>query len=258
MPELPEVEHAARTLEAAVRGKRIERLRLLHPSLRRRLPAGQATRLSGRVVMRVERRGKHQLLHLDDGSVLHVHFRMTGDWQIGQVGDDEASFARAVLEFNDGTRVSLVDPRALATVASHNSISALPELGPEPFDAAFSATSLGAALARRRGPIKPALLDQRVVAGLGNIYVAEALWLARISPRASAATLSVERRRRLVQAIRRVLRRAPAGRYWADERTSRWRVYDREGQSCPRCGSTIARIVQAGRSTYFCPRCQRS
>jgi formamidopyrimidine-DNA glycosylase len=209
------------------------------------------------VVQRVERRGKHQLLHLDDGSVVHVHFRMTGDWLIGQVGDDDARLSRAVLEFEDGTRVSLVDSRALATVALHDSATTLPELGPEPFDATFSATSLGASLARRRGPIKPALLDQRVVAGLGNIYVAEALWLARINPRASAATLSAERRQRLVRAIRSVLRRAPAGRYWADERTSRWRVYDREGKPCPRCRSTITRIVQAGRSTYFCPHCQR-
>jgi formamidopyrimidine-DNA glycosylase len=206
----------------------------------------------------VERRGKHQLLHLDDGSVVHVHFRMTGDWDIGRVGEDDPPFARAALEFDDGTRASLVDSRALATLALHDSSDALPDLGPEPFDAAFTATSLGAALARRRGPIKPALLDQRVVAGLGNIYVAEALWLARISPRARAATLSDARRRRLVQAIRRVLRRAPAGRYWADARTSRWRVYDREGLPCPRCGATVARIVQAGRSTYYCPRCQRS
>jgi formamidopyrimidine-DNA glycosylase len=183
---------------------------------------------------------------------------MTGDWEIGRVTESEAPLARAVLEFEDGTRVSLVDPRALATVALHDSDSALPDLGPEPFDAAFTAESLGAALARRRGPIKPALLDQRVVAGLGNIYVAEALWLARISPRARATTLSAERRRRLVQAIRRVLHRAPAGRYWADERTARWRVYDREGEACPRCRATIARIVQAGRSTYYCPRCQRT
>src|SRR5919206_4644465 len=258
MPELPEVEHAARTLEAAVRGKRVEQLRVRHPALERRLPAERARRVRGRAVRRVERRGKHQLLHLDDGSVIHVHFRMTGDWAIGRVGEDDVPFARAVLEFEDGTRVSLVDPRALATLALHDAGSALPELGPEPFDASFTAESLGAALARRRGPIKPALLDQRVVAGLGNIYVAEALWLARISPRARAATLSLERRRRLVQAIRRVLRRAPAGRYWADERTARWRVYDREGEPCPRCRATIARIVQAGRSTYFCPRCQRS
>src|SRR5918911_1076829 len=162
MPELPEVEHAARTLEAAVRGNRIERLRLLHPSLGRRLPTDQAARLSGRVVLRVERRGKHQLLHLDDGSVLHVHFRMTGDWEIGQVTKQDAPFARAVLDFDDGTRVSLIDPRALATLALHDSASTLPELGPEPSDAAFTAEALGAAFARRRGPIKPALLDQRI------------------------------------------------------------------------------------------------
>jgi len=258
MPELPEVERAARRLEAAARGKVIVELRVLHPSLARRLPAELAATVRGRRIAAVERRGKHQLLRLDDGSALHVHFRMSGDWVVGHQGGTEERHARAVLELSDGTRISLVDSRALATLTLHApGEDPLPQLGPEPFSAAFTADALGRALAHRRGAIKPALLDQRVVAGVGNIYAAEALWLARISPRAMAARLGPARRERLVRAIRQVLRRAPAARYADRDVRARWRVYDREGRPCRRCGAPVARIVQSGRSTYFCPRCQR-
>jgi formamidopyrimidine-DNA glycosylase len=139
----------------------------------------------------------------------------------------------------------------------------------------FSAESLGAKLAGRRGPIKAALLDQRVVAGLGNIYAAEALWLARLSPHAAANSLGPKRLARLVSAIRRALANPPADRYHrtpgqvgaaaassarepSSDRSERWRVYDREGKRCRRCDSRVARITQAGRSTYYCPRCQRA
>ena len=260
MPELPEVESAARVLDAAARGKTIARLRILHPALERRLANTRAELLRGLVVERVERRGKHQLLHLGDGSVLHVHFRMTGDWVVGHAAAADEPFARAALELDDGTRISLVDPRALATLSWHApGVAPLPALGPEALDRAFTGAALGEALARRRGPIKPALLDQRVVAGLGNIYATEALWLARISPRARAAGLSLVRRGRLVRAIRHVLARAMhrAGRY-SDGAAIRFNVYGREGERCRRCGARIARITQAGRSTYYCPRCQRA
>ena len=130
-------------------------------------------------------------------------------------------------------------------------------MGPEADDPAFTADALGAALAKRRGPIKPALLDQRVVAGLGNIYAAEALWLAKISPFTPASKLGAERRTRLVRAIRDVLRRAPSGRYWMSDRVTNWRVYDREGQKCKRCDGRIKRSVQGGRSTFHCAKCQR-
>jgi formamidopyrimidine-DNA glycosylase len=258
MPELPEVERAARALDRAARGKAIARVRVLHPSLARRLTIEQAERMRGHTIERVERRGKHQLLHLDGGFTVHAHFRMTGDWSIGRVNDDEERFARAVIELTDGTRISLVDSRALATLTLHDpGESPLPPLGPEPFDRSFTADSLGAALASRRGPIKPALLDQRIVAGVGNICATEALWLARISPRAAANRLGRERRTRLVRAIRQVLAHASPERYAERAGSVRWRVYDREGARCRRCGGTIARITQAGRSTYYCPRCQR-
>ncbi|HEY2897799.1 MAG TPA: bifunctional DNA-formamidopyrimidine glycosylase/DNA-(apurinic or apyrimidinic site) lyase [Gemmatimonadaceae bacterium] len=258
MPELPEVEAARKQLASAAEGKVISRLRLLHPALAKRITPLRLRKLKGRRIERVERRGKHQLLHLDDGRTLAIHFRMNGDWSIGAVGDDEPRFTRAALELEDGTRVALTDMRALSTVELFDIGEGDPELGPEPSDPAFNADTLGVALARRRGAIKPALLDQRMVAGIGNIYAAEALWLAKISPKAKAASLSAHRRERLIQAIREVLSDAPAGRYWAKHEGSRWNVYDREGEKCPRCGATIRRIVQAGRSTFYCPVDQKS
>jgi formamidopyrimidine-DNA glycosylase len=260
VPELPEVESARRVLERAVRGKTLAAVRLEHPALRRCLSDDVRTSLAGRRVARVTRRGKHQLLHLEDGRVVHVHFRMNGDWAVGREGEPAPRYERASLAFTDGTRVSLVDSRALCTLTVHESEeAALPELGLEATDPRLDGATLGAALARRRAPIKVALLDQRVVAGLGNIYAAESLWYARISPLAPAASLSPARLARLVDGMRTALAAADAepGRYGRGEAVTRIEVYDREGEPCSRCGTRIRRIVQAGRSTYFCPKCQR-
>lgn len=259
MPELPEVEHAARVLRAAIVGRRVTRVRVLHPSLRAKLPPRDQRRLTGRVVRDVVRRGKHQVIHLDDGTALVAHFRMTGDWAVGRVGDAPAPYARAELELDDGTRVTLSDSRALGTlVRTDDPASVLPELGPEPDDPSLTPSSLAVSLARRRGAIKPALLDQRVLAGVGNIYAAEALWRARIDPRTPARSLDTAHLKRLIAAIRTVLRLAPAGRYQNEAAAARWNVYDREGLTCRRCGGTVRRIVQAARSTYFCPDCQKA
>ncbi|HJR62553.1 MAG TPA: bifunctional DNA-formamidopyrimidine glycosylase/DNA-(apurinic or apyrimidinic site) lyase [Gemmatimonadaceae bacterium] len=260
MPELPEVERAARLLDRLVRGRSIERVRVLHPSLARRLPPERATLIEGRTVDRVVRRGKHQLLHLDDGSVVHVHFRMTGDWHVGSRSEPDERFTRLAFDLTGGARLALIDPRALSTVALvADEAAVLPALGLEPLDPTFTAGVLRASLAARRVPIKVALLDQRVVAGLGNIYAAEALWWARIDPRTPARSVGATRLARLVTGIRRVLRRASAddGRYRDGTSAGRFAVYDREGKPCRRCRTRIRRIVQAGRSTYFCPRCQR-
>jgi formamidopyrimidine-DNA glycosylase len=219
----------------------------------------ERARVAGRRIIRVARRGKHQLLVLDDASALHVHFRMSGDWYVGLVDHPLPRHARAALDLDDGARISLVDPRALATLTLHRDASAaLPALGPEPQEPALDGTYLRQGLARRRGAIKPALLDQRLLAGLGNIYAAEALWLARINPAASARSLSAARVERLIEAIRETIRLASAepGRY-SNGATAPLAVYDREGALCPRCGSAIRRIIQAGRSTYYCPACQR-
>ncbi len=257
MPELPEVEHAVRLLRRAVRGRTITQVELLHPSLRRRLPEAAARALAGARIAEVERRGKHQLLRLADGRVLHAHFRMTGDWVVARRGAPLPRFARAVFTLDDGRRLVLEDSRALATLDVHPA-GAPPDLalGVEPMDAALTPDHLRALLARRRGPVKPVLLDQRVIAGLGNIYAAEALWRAKISPRARASSLSRPRLAALIGAVRAVITRATGARY-SEIGAARLNVYDREGLKCRRCGAPIRRIVQAGRSTYYCPRCQR-
>jgi len=256
MPELPEVESAVRRVRAVAAGKTIRTVELLHPALRRRLSPARLRSLRNARVRDVERRGKHQLFMLDDGRVLHAHFRMTGDWSIGTAGDALPRFARAAIMFTDGSRVVLDDPRALSTLDLH-AADAPPALGlgPEPMDPALTPAALRRSLAAKRGPIKPVLLDQRIIAGLGNIYAAEALWHARISPRAPASSLTPAQARTLLAAIRRVIDRATGARY-TDTSVSRLAVYDRAGKPCRRCRTKIQRIVQAGRSTYFCPRCQ--
>ena len=257
MPEQPEVEAAARRLRVALVGRRLRTVEPLHAALARQLPASEASSLAGRTVVGVERRGKHQLLRLDDGRALHVHFRMAGDWVMDRGADPLPPHARLALSCDDGTRVVLVDPRALASVAILAPGTELPALGPEADDPALTVAALRDALARRRGPIKPVLLDQRVVAGIGNIYAAEALWRARISPRAVASSLSAVRLARLLDGVRAALAEGArsATRYSGGD--ARFEVYGREREPCTRCGTAIRRIVQAGRATYFCPHCQR-
>lgn len=259
MPELPEVEHAVRRLRPAVVGRRLTEVQTHHASARRALPAADAASLAGCVVASVERRGKHQLLHLDDGRVLHAHFRMNGDWAMTAAADPHPPHTRATLAFDDRTAVHLVDSRALATIVVRPAGYAPAALGPDATDPRFDVDVLAAGLRGRRAAVKPALLDQRVVAGVGNIYAAEALWRAAIDPRVPAARLGPARRARLVEAIRATLADAlaDAGRYQDGEAVDRLAVYDREGAPCRRCSAPIRRIVQAGRSTYFCPGCQR-
>lgn len=259
MPELPEVEFAVRRLRRAIRARAIVRLRAHHPSQRRTVTPAVVRHVEGRVVAEVVRRGKHQLLILDDGATLLVHFRMNGDWVLDRCDTQLPPHARITLELDNNRRVVLTDPRALCTLTWH-AAGALPDLGlgPEPEDPALTATALRSRLAGKRGPIKPVLLDQSVVAGVGNIYAAEACWHARISPRAAARVLSPARVERLLLGLRTALAdgHVNAGRYHRGEREIPFRVYDRDGQPCNRCGNAIRRIVQAGRSTYYCPRCQ--
>lgn len=259
MPELPEVERAARRLTRAALGKTIVSVKAIHPALRRKLSPAQSRAAKGKRIERIERRGKHQLLHLDSGDTLVVHFRMNGDWEIGTTADALDRFARAVIELDDGTRISLVDPRALSSITlDREGSSSLPKLGREASDPTLDADYLAEGLKRKKIAIKPALMDQSVVAGLGNIYAAEALWEAELDPRRPAAELTKPKLERLVDAIRLVLspRKRRPGRYTEKRGVGRFAVYDREGKGCRRCDGTIERIVQAGRSTYFCPRCQ--
>ena len=256
MPELPEVEAALEFLRTRARGRTIVRVRLLHPALQRRFTPAQLRALAGAPIARVERRGKHQLLHLEDGRVLHAHFRMNGDWALTDTAAPLPRFARAAIDLDDATSLIFVDSRALGTIDLHPAGVELDlGLGPDAADPEWTAAQLADELTRRRGPIKPALLDQRLVAGLGNIYAAESLWRARISPFAPCNSIPRPRIVALRKAIDAVLRRATGSRY-TDDDTVALDVYDREGLPCRRCRTPIERAVQAGRSTYFCPTCQ--
>ena len=260
MPELPEVEHAASIARAIAVGRTITSVSVLHPAQRRGLPVTDARSLAGDRVMAVERRGKSQRFRLASGRELRVHFRMTGDWLIPGPGPLPKS-ARAVIEFDDGIRLVLDDPRALSVISLCAVEPEADGLGPDALDPVMSALHLSTALASRRIPIKVALLDQSIVAGIGNIYASEALWRARIDPRTPANRLTRDRLGPLVRAIRATLQSAlkRQQRYYGGEAPddNRFRVYDREGERCRRCGGTIRRITQAARSTYFCPKCQK-
>lgn len=263
MPELPEVEFAARVARDVLEGRTIRTVRVLHPALRRTLDDEEAASLAGERVMAVTRRGKLQVLQLASGRILQVHFRMSGDWRVRDVDEELPPHARAVITLHDGRRLVLDDPRALATLSIHGAgADPLASLGPDATDAAFTPTGLAARLANRRGAIKPALLDQRVVAGVGNIYACEALWYARVHPGTACRGLDACAFGAIVAGIRRALRRAlarPARVYGSEAApgTARLNVYGRAGLPCRRCGTGIARVVLAARGTYFCPACQR-
>lgn len=260
-------------LRAAVVGHTILAVRTLHPAIARTLTRTAIAKLIDQKITKVERRAKHQLVYLADGHVLEVHFKMTGDWAIGLEGDEDRPLERVRITLDNGTRVSLIDGRAFAIMRVHEPGQlALPNLGPEPTDPSFTGEMMHEALARKKTlSIKLALLDQRLVAGLGNIYAAEALWEAKVSPTILASHVSLERCNRLVTAIKLVLERAPAERYYDRDGRSltgdtalsgmsddAWRVYGREGAPCVRCKTPIKRIAQGGRSTFFCPHCQRA
>jgi formamidopyrimidine-DNA glycosylase len=254
LPELPEVERAVVELRPFIVGRRIASLEIHHPALRRRISAAQRRSIRGALVTAVRRRGKHQLIDLGDGRVLHAHFRMTGDWAVG-ADAAEARHPRATIVLDDGSRVVLNDPRALSSIvlvaAGDDSIAGV---GPDADDQSLTDDWWRERLAKRRAPIKLVLLDQGVVSGIGNIYASEALWHSRIDPRRPASDLSPVESKRLLKSIRAVLKKASGARYDGD---GRFEVYDRAGQRCRRCRSVIERIPQAGRSTYFCPGCQR-
>ena len=280
MPELPEVETVRRGMEAAMRGRPITDVAVRRVDLRRALPADFAVRLTGRVVRGIRRRAKYLLLDLDDDSVLIIHLGMSG--RISIVPADTGAAAGAhnkhehvVFSVGNGTEVRFSDPRrfglmALTTRAEEDRHPLFAHLGPEPLDPAFDGAALAARLEGKRTPIKAALLDQRVVAGLGNIYVCESLFMAGISPRRLARTVQGERADRLATAIHKVLEAAiraggsslrdhaaPSGELGYFQH--HFQVYDREGAACPHpgCRGTVKRLVQSGRSTFFCPSCQR-
>ncbi len=282
MPELPEVETTRQGLLVALEGQVLQTVETRVPALRFPLPAELATRLTGRKVIGIDRRAKYLLIALEDSQVLLVHLGMSGRMRVFPAGvgrpppekHDHVIFhtnGGAEIRFNDARRFGVIDLMSADYVASH---PLLRDLGPEPLGNAFVGPLLAAHLRGRRTPIKAALLDQKTVAGLGNIYVCEALYHANLSPRRGAYTVQGARAERLAQAIRHVLYDAIAagGSSLRDFRhadgelgyfQTKFAVYGRESERCPRCAeerkaaSCIRRIVQSGRSTFFCSRWQR-
>jgi formamidopyrimidine-DNA glycosylase len=271
VPELPEVEYARRQLHRAMTGARIDRVIARRPDLRYPLGADFVSRLRSRRVRAVRRRAKYLLVDLSSNDVLLMHLGMSGSFRVLHKGPEEERLAHdhVVFEMSSGLAVVFNDPRRfgfmkVVAAAEIEADPTLTGLGPEPLDRGFTADVLAAALARRKTSLKAALLDQRVAAGLGNIYACEAMHRARLSPRRRASTLATRsgearpQATALVEAIKDVLREAVANshRMYGEDR---FRVYDKEGRGCPRrgCTGTVTRIVQGGRSTFFCPVCQR-
>jgi len=283
MPELPEVETTRRGLATALLGRRLARVEVRERRLRFPVPIGFVQHLTGRRVEAIDRRAKYMLFRLDNGETMILHLGMSGRMRVYAPGatpppperHDHLVFATddgAEIRFNDARRFGFVDLVAAGDLAGHRMLVGL---GPEPLDPDFTPAVLSAALVGKRTPVKAALLDQKTVAGLGNIYVSEALFRAGISPRRSAHTVAGARAERLVPAIRRVLDEAieAGGSSLRDFRhadgelgyfQTRFAVYDRAGGPCgdplSDCDGTtccVRRLVQAGRSTFYCPRRQR-
>ena len=275
MPELPEVETVRRGLALRMTGRRIVRAELRRPDLRRPFPPMLAERLQGARIGELRRRGKYILIELDDSGTLLLHLGMSGRITAGGDNAPEEKHDHVVLTLDDRTVVRFNDPRRFGsldylprgTEAEHPLLAGM---GPEPLGPAFDGVYLERALAGKMTPIKSALLDQKIVAGLGNIYVCEALYRAGISPRRLAATVTTARATRLASAIRDVLREAieAGGSSLRDYVQAngelgyfqhRWAVYGKEGEPCPGCNCAVGvrRITQAGRSTFYCGKRQR-
>jgi formamidopyrimidine-DNA glycosylase len=271
VPELPEVETTRRDLEARVRGRTITGVCFdeTGPGPARRLgPLELADALRGRRFVGLSRRGKYLVAHLDSGDALVFHRRMTGNLIHRRSADPPDPFTRAVISLDDGSELRWTDQRRFGTWDLAGSPEAvMPAIGPEPLEAAWTADDLAAALAGRTAPIKAFLLDQRRVAGLGNIYADEALHHAGIYPERPAGSLGRDDVERLHRAIRHVLVLAidlqgssaqhhVGGLGQRGTMQDEWRVYHRTGEPCRTCGTAIARSRVAGRGTHYCPRCQ--
>jgi formamidopyrimidine-DNA glycosylase len=278
MPELPEVETVRLGLVPVLEGRKLVRVEARRPDLRIAFPPHFAERLTGRRIEKLRRRAKYLLAYLDRDEILLIHLGMSGRFFVdlhranstGLGAHDHVMFETdrgARIVYSDHRRFGLMTLLPTDELQSHKLLKGL---GPEPLTADFSAAHLTAALSGKKTPIKSALLDQRVVAGLGNIYVCEALFRAGISPKRLAARVGGDQAKRLVVSIRAVLDDAIAagGSTLRDYRQAdgelgyfqhRFRVYDREGERCTKrgCRGRIKRIVQSGRSTFFCPVCQR-
>lgn len=276
MPELPEVETVMRGLSSRMDGRVLAEVEVRRPDLRWPLPDRMAERLTGRRILGLRRRAKYILVDLDDGTSWMIHLGMSGRMLISDgpkpplETHDHVVFRTedgTWVKFNDARRFGMMDLWPTQEVERHKLLKGI---GPEPLGNAFNGPALESALAGKYTPIKAALLDQKVVAGVGNIYACEALHRAGIAPRRLALNVWGGRAERLADAVKSVLTEAIAagGSSLRDHRQvsgelgyfqHTFRVYDREGEGCPtpECGGTVKRLVQSGRPTFYCPRCQR-
>lgn len=271
MPELPEVETTVRGLRPVLEGARLARVITRRPDLRRPFPVDLAQRLTGARVTGLDRRAKYGLIATDRGDTMIFHLGMSGRWRVDP--SVELVHDHLLIETEAGRRLALNDARRFGSVdlvstAVLDQYPAFAALGPEPLGPDFDADYLAKVLEGRISPVKALLLDQRIVAGLGNIYVCEALHLAGIAPSRAGGRIATARLGALVEAIRSVLSAAieaggstlrdyarPDGElgYFSKQ----WRVYGREGADCPQCGAAVRRRAEAGRSTFWCSNCQR-
>jgi formamidopyrimidine-DNA glycosylase len=288
MPELPEVETVRRGLAPVMEGKRFAKVEVRRGDLRWPLPKGFAQKLNGKTVQGLGRRAKYLLADLSSGDVLLMHLGMSGSFRVGKDSapgtyyherSKSTAHDHIVFHMSNGATVTFNDPRRFGSMklvprARLEDEPLLRSLGPEPLGNEFDAAMLAKACAGKKTSLKAALSDQRVVAGLGNIYVCEALFRARLSPKRIASTIADrngkpnERSEKLVDAIKAVLKDAieAGGSSLRDHRRAdgslgdfqhNFQVYDREGDPCPSCKGKIKRIVQGGRSTFYCPSCQK-
>ncbi len=274
MPELPEVETVRRRLAPVLEGRTLAHVEIADPRLTRPLePFAVAAELRGERVAVVDRRGKYLILRFESGRVLLVHLRMTGSFLYAPAGELPADpHRRAVVRLDDGTEVAYRDVRRFGTWLLLEPDEVDPyvgsRVGQEPLGEAYRAKHLAQRLAGRRAPVKAAILDQRTVAGVGNIYADEALWRARIHPLTPAERLGTDDVKALHRGIRRALEagirrqgstlrdyRLPGGE--EGEAQHEFKVYGRGGEPCERCGTPIDKIRVAGRGTWYCPSCQR-
>jgi len=270
VPELPEVETVRRSLAPFLTGATIAAVEVREPRLRRPVAADFASTLTGRTIVGIARRGKYLHLHLDDTRVWLVHLGMTGQLVVEDTKEAFLPHDHILVLLSTGRRLRYNDPRrfGLMAVGTGNEIATLTELGVEPLSRAFTSRYLWGKVRLTRRTIKDVLMDQRVVAGIGNIYASELLFRAGVRPSCIAVTLSKLRTERIVKATKAVLREAirHRGSSISDYRDgegkqggfqNRFRVYDREGEPCPGCRTPIRRETRGGRSTFFCPTCQR-
>jgi formamidopyrimidine-DNA glycosylase len=277
MPELPEVELVTKSLNKLVRSRKIQTAELLRERLVPETPPKEfAEILNGQSIDRVHRRGKHILFDFDNDQTLIVHLRMSGRFLLLPIDRENPKFTHAIFYFEDETRLVFSDQRhfgfmKLVETSQINKAREIKKLAPEPFSDEFSKEYFREILKTSSRNLKEFILDQTKVCGLGNIYAAEALFLAKINPTIPAKEVSAIKANRLHKFIREVLQESIKhgstlnvnpenidGSYYGGGYEDHWRVYDREGEPCSNCDTRIKRLKQGGRSSYFCPKCQRA